>query len=154
MLARWAFDRPSHLLSLLFVHISRRLLMILNHMVNSKRQKKTNMTETKSAECVDEFRRPGERLDEEAATFHRVSRCWLRMSSAPSWHQWAEEQSLFVYWQLSNIITSMKEHLVKEEEATTWDLTLLGGREFCCSINTVLALRIAGLAIKIDQLGI
>lgn len=58
-----------------------------------------------------------ERLDEEAATFYRVSRCWLRMSSAPSWRQWAEEQSLFVYWQLSNIITSMTEHLVKEEEA-------------------------------------
>lgn len=32
--------------------------MILNHTVNNKRQKKTNMTETESAECVDEFRRP------------------------------------------------------------------------------------------------
>ena len=44
--------------------------MILNHMANSRRQKKTNMTETKCAECVDEFRRTVERVDEEAATFH------------------------------------------------------------------------------------
>lgn len=48
----------------------------------------------------------------------------------------------------------MPEHLIKEEEATTWELTLLGGREFCCSINTVLTLRTAGLAIEVDQLGI
>lgn len=40
------------------VHISERLFRILSHMVNSERQRKTNITQTKSTECVDKFREP------------------------------------------------------------------------------------------------
>lgn len=42
----------------------------------------------------------------------------------------------------------------RRKPCMTWDLTLLGGREFCCSSNTLLTLRITGLAIEIDPLGI
>lgn len=42
--------------------------MIPNHMVNSERQKKTEITQTKSTECVHKLRSPCERLSEETST--------------------------------------------------------------------------------------